>query len=128
MESLGSASTDSVGLVRVDVALAANSASNFYRGFGGDDVFEHGGIFVATYNLPEVGASLVLRVVMPGGHEFQAQGVVRWRRLAPAGGSHAPEVPPGFGLAFEDVPKGARELVDRYVKNREPLFHDHDDD
>lgn len=126
MESLGSASTDAVGLLRVDAALGANSPSNFYRGFDGDDVIEHGGLFVATYNVPELDQRLAVRVAFPDGREFLAQGVVKWRRLAAPGGSHAPDAPPGFGLRFEQVPPNARTLVEHYVQNREPLFHDHD--
>jgi hypothetical protein len=126
LETLGAASTDAAGLLRVDASLAANSSSNFYRGFDGDDVLEHGGLFVATYSLPELDQRVAVRVSFPDGREFLARGVVKWRRLAPPGGSHAPEAPPGFGLKFEQVPAGARQLVESYVKNREPLFHDHD--
>jgi hypothetical protein len=121
---IGSAATDAAGLLRVDAALAANSATNFYRGFDGNDVIAHGGLFVATYNIPELNERVAVRLSMPGGHEFLAQGTVRWRRLAAPGGSHAPEAPPGFGLRFVDVPAAARELITRYVNNREPLFHD----
>lgn len=126
LETLGAASTDAAGLLRVDASLAANSSSNFYRGFDGDDVLEHGGLFVATYSLPDLDQRVAVRVSFPDGREFLARGVVRWRRLAPPGGSHAPEAPPGFGLKFEQVPASARQLVESYVKNREPLFHDHD--
>jgi Tfp pilus assembly protein PilZ len=110
----------------MDASLGANSPSNFYRGFDGDDVLEHGGLFVATYNLPALAQRVAVRVAFPDGREFIAQGVVKWRRLAPPGGSHSPEAPPGFGLQFEQAPPNARQLVESYVTNREPLFHDND--
>ena len=32
--------------------------------------------------------------------------------------------PPGFGAQFTEITPEARQLVYRYVRNREPLFHD----
>jgi Tfp pilus assembly protein PilZ len=114
------------GLPRLDALLGANSASNFYRGFDDDDVVSHGGVFVATYNSPNLGQRIALRVSFPDGHEFTTRGVVKWRRLAAPDGSHPHDVPPGFGVSLEDVSEQARGLIARYVSNREPLFHDDD--
>ena len=49
-------------------------------GLDGDDVVRHGGIFVATYQIPEIGRNVVVKVSMPGGYEFEALGIVRWTR------------------------------------------------
>jgi hypothetical protein len=109
------------GLLRVDAELGAHSPTNFYKGLSGNDVIESGGIFVATYSIPEIGQPLVLRVSLPGGYEFEAKGVVRWTRdIRGAGGDSAP----GFGAQFTDISPEGRQLVYRYVRNREPLFHD----
>jgi Tfp pilus assembly protein PilZ len=101
--------------------LGAHSTSNFYKGLSGNDIIEHGGLFVSTYKLPKIGQSVRLRVSLPGGYEFEANAVVRWRREASDSGNDAP---PGFGAQFTEITPEARQLVYRYVRNREPLFHD----
>jgi Tfp pilus assembly protein PilZ len=107
--------------VRVNAELGAHSATNFYKGLSGNDVIESGGIFVGTYSIPELGQTVILKVSMPGGYEFEAKGIVRWTRdLAGSGG----EVSPGFGAQFTEISPEGRQLVYRYVRNREPLFHD----
>lgn len=107
----------------VEAALGTHSHTNFYKGLG-DDLFESGGLFVATYDIPPTGQQLRLRVSMPGGYEFLAEGVVRWTREAPSDTSLIPDVSPGFGVQFTRVSPEAKALIHRYVKNREPLFHD----
>lgn len=103
---------------RIDVELGIHSASNFYKGLGGNDVIEHGGIFVATYKVPKMGASVNLRVLLPGDYEFNAIGVVQWTR---AGGEGSE---PGFGARFTQITPEGRQLVYRYARNREPMFYD----
>lgn len=104
----------------MDVELGANSTSNFYKGLGGNDVIEHGGIFVATYKIPKIGAPVVLRVLLPGDYEFQANAVVQWTRES----STNDAAEPGFGARFTQIAPDARQLVYRYTRNREPLFYD----
>jgi hypothetical protein len=108
-------------VARIDAELGAHSATNFYKGLSGNDVVDSGGIFIATYNIPEVGEQFLIKVTMPGGYEFEALGVVRWTRDAPMSGFDSP---PGFGAQFTQISPEARQLVYRYVRNREPLFHD----
>lgn len=109
------------GALRVEAELGAHSATNFYKGLSGNDVIDSGGIFVATYQIPEIGRQLSLKVSMPGGYEFEAIGIVRWTREAPNSGSDSS---PGFGAQFTQISPEGRQLVYRYVRNREPLFHD----
>jgi hypothetical protein len=116
--------TNEAGLLRVDAELGAHSATNFYKGLSGNDIVDSGGIFIATYQLPKIGAPVLIHISMPGGYEFQAKGVVKWTRETPQssfGGTHAP---PGFGAQFTEISPESRQLVYRYVRNREPLFHD----
>jgi hypothetical protein len=105
----------------VTAELGAHSPSNFYKGLSGNDIIDHGGLFVSTYRLPKIGQPVRLRVSLPGGYEFEANAVVRWRREASDAGNDAP---PGFGAQFTEITAEARQLVYRYVRNREPLFHD----
>jgi hypothetical protein len=111
------------GSVRVEAELGAHSATNFYKGLSGNDVIDSGGIFIATYKIPQLGAPLVIKVSMPGGYEFEALGIVQWTRDAPHS-TAGTEVPPGFGARFTQISPEGRQLVYRYVRNREPLFHD----
>ena len=109
------------GATRFEAELGAHSTTNFYKGLSGNDVIDSGGIFVATYQLPKIGSNVVVKVSMPGGYEFEALGIVRWTREAPLSGSDSP---PGFGAQFTQISPEGRQLVYRYVRNREPLFHD----
>ena len=108
------------GTLRLEAELGAHSGTNFYKGLSGNDVIDSGGIFIATYQIPPIGQPLSLRVSMPGGYEFEALGIVRWTRDTADGGDGKP----GFGAQFTQITPEGRQLVYRYVRNREPLFHD----
>ena len=84
-------------------------------------MIEHGGLFVATYNkVPPVGSPVALRVILPGGFEFESLATVAWTRDSAGGGGDQP----GFGARFTQINAEAKQLVYRYVRNREPLFYD----
>lgn len=109
------------GIARFEASLGINSATNFYKGLSGNDVIEHGGIFVATYaKVPPMGTPVALRVALPGGYEFEALATIAWVRER-AGDV---DMPPGFGARFTQISSDSRQLVYRYTRNREPLFHD----
>ncbi len=81
---------------------------------------DKGGLFVATYaKVPPMGSPVSLHVVLPGGYEFEAMAVVAWTRE-----NGTSDAPPGFGARFTQITTEARQLIYRYVRNREPLFHD----
>ncbi|WP_394833943.1 PilZ domain-containing protein [Pendulispora rubella] len=104
----------------VSADLGTHSATNFYKGLSGNDIIDHGGLFVSTYMIPKLGTQIRLKVSLPGGYEFEANGIVRWAREQ----SDGSDAPPGFGAQFTQITPEARQLVYRYVRNREPLFHD----
>jgi uncharacterized protein (TIGR02266 family) len=108
-------------LALVTADLGTQSATNFYKGLSGNDIIDHGGLFVSTYMVPRIGTSVRLKVSLPGGYEFEANAVVSWSREASDAGNDAP---PGFGAKFTQITPEARQLIYRYVRNREPLFHD----
>jgi hypothetical protein len=114
---------DETPLRAVEAALGAHSATNFYKGLATGDIIASGGLFVATYQLPEVGQKLLLKVSMPGGYAFEAKGVVAWRREVSLSVT-APGAMPGFGAQISEISDEGRGLIQRYVRNREPLFHD----
>ena len=105
----------------INADLGAHSPTNFYKGLSGNDIIDHGGLFVSTYRIPKIGTPVRLKVALPGGYEFEANAVVRWSREQSDEGNDAP---PGFGAQFTEITNEARQLVYRYVRNREPLFHD----
>jgi len=109
------------GQLRLEAALGAHSPTNFYKGLSGNDVFDAGGIFVATYQIPRIGTPLSIKISLPGGYDFEAQAIVRWTR-EPASVSDGSS--PGFGAQFTSISPEGRQLVYRYVRNREPIFHD----
>lgn len=102
----------------IQADLGAHSVTNFYKGLSGNDIIDHGGLFVQTYVPPKIGTPIRLKVSLPGGYEFEANAVVKWTREQGA------DAPPGFGAQFTAITPEARQLVYRYVRNREPLFHD----
>jgi hypothetical protein len=103
----------------IEVELGAHSTSNFYKGLSGNDVFDHGGIFVQTYTVPKIGESVSLRIHLPGDLELDASGQVQWIRETRSGESE-----PGFGARITHITDEGRQLVYRYVRNREPIFYD----
>jgi uncharacterized protein (TIGR02266 family) len=104
----------------ISADLGTHSPTNFYKGLSGNDIIDHGGLFVSTYMVPKIGTAVRLKVSLPGGYEFEANAVVKWSREQ----SDAADAPPGFGAQFTQITPEARQLVYRYVRNREPLFHD----
>ncbi len=112
------AATPGANTQLVEVELGTHSPSNFYKGLSGNDVIDHGGVFVATYKVPKPGTPLLLSIHMPGNFEFQASGVVQWTREGSDG------VEPGFGAKLTSITQEARQLVYRYTRNREPIFYD----
>lgn len=110
------------------VTLGAG-ASNFYTGLSGGDVITSGGLFVATYDVPEIGERVVMKIELPGGVSFLATGVVAWTRCHVASGTGAgaladPEDTPGFGVRLNQVAAGGLALIRRYVEKRPPMLHE----
>lgn len=100
-------------VTRVDV----DSDSNFYGGFSTD--VSEGGLFVATIAYPAPGTSIDLRFTLPGGFSVEATGVVQWVREV---NDATPEVMPGAGVRFVDLPDAAAQAIRAFVAQREPLF------
>lgn len=107
--------------VRLDaeIELDLHSDHNFYTGFSAN--ISDGGLFVATYKPQAVGDRLEVQFKLPGIEEpIKAKVEVRWVREPRAGDDTAP----GFGAAFVEISDHGRELVERYVNKRAPLFYD----
>jgi hypothetical protein len=113
-------STLSTSLPRFDVALDASSPSTFWRSMDGDDLFLHGGVFVATYaKLPPLGATLVLGLQFPGGVRSECRAQVAWVQ------EHlGDDTPAGFGARLVEPSPELRGTVTQFIRHREPLLRE----
>lgn len=105
--------------VAIEADIGLQSETNFYTGFSGD--LSDGGIFVATYNLLPIGTELTVSFVLPDGPQITALGRVSWVREA---NPDEPDLKPGMGIAFEELPNEEQESVLRFIEHRAPLFYD----
>jgi Tfp pilus assembly protein PilZ len=86
----------------------------------GNDVMEHGGIFVATYaRLPPLGTRVAIGMQFPGGVRCEVEAVVAWTQ-----DDLGEDVPAGFGARIVECASGVREIVHQYVLHRPPMLRD----
>jgi uncharacterized protein (TIGR02266 family) len=103
--------------VEADVTL--ESESHFFAGFS--ENIGDGGIFVQSWVHKKVGDHLTLRITLPDDEEpIETIGEVRWVRAY----DRAHDTPPGFGISFLDLDEHDRARIDRFLKQRRPLFYD----
>ena len=107
------------GLPRIEVELDVHSESTFYTNFLGD-IRDHGGIFVATFGALSVSTPCEVVIAFPGSLTAEVRGIVRWKR-EPKGNS---EQTPGLGVEITQASPEAWKLIDRFIKNREPIVHE----
>ncbi len=103
--------------VQLKTNINLGSDSNFFTGFSTD--ISEGGIFVATVETVPQGTKVDLDFTLPGGRPLKATGVVRWLREP---NDHTPELMPGMGVQFQDLPPEIASLISDFVRKREPLF------
>ncbi|WP_437954854.1 DNA repair ATPase [Sorangium sp. So ce119] len=102
---------------RYEARLGAGSPANFYRTAPAADVVDHGGIFVPTSRQPPArGTTVAIKIPFAEGGELEAVAVVEWTREAQEEG------PPGFGARFVRLSGEQRELVEGFVRQREPML------
>jgi uncharacterized protein (TIGR02266 family) len=105
--------------VRLDVTVTSDH--NFYAGFA--ENMSVGGLFIATHQIKSVGDRIDFSLVLPGSREpLRGVGVVRWVRLY----SESSDVPPGMGIRFEALERGAQGRIEQFLAQREPMFYDED--
>ncbi len=106
------------GVPRLEAELDVHSDSNFYTNFLGD-IRDHGGIFVATFGALTVNTQCEVLISFPGALTAEVRGVVRWRRSNTDNGQI-----PGLGVEITHGSPDAWKLIDRFIKNREPIIHE----
>ncbi|HLL55877.1 MAG TPA: TIGR02266 family protein, partial [Myxococcaceae bacterium] len=103
--------------VRMQASVDMESESNFFQGFSTN--LSEGGLFVATVQMLPRGTPVDLHFTLPGGKRIDAKGVVRWTREV---NDRTPDIFPGVGVQFTDLPTEAAAAIRSFVSEREPLF------
>jgi uncharacterized protein (TIGR02266 family) len=103
--------------LRIDfeTEISLTSDSQFFAGLTRN--VSRGGVFVATFRQLPLGSSVTMQLTLPEG-VLVAHGIVRWRR------EQGPDTPAGLGIAFEGLDDEAKRTVERFIEQRDPLYHD----
>jgi hypothetical protein len=105
------------GLPRLEAEVNVHSESNFFTDFFGD-IRNNGGVFVATFHVLPVGAACEVALAFPGDLSAEIRGEVKFTRQPSDGAS------PGLGVTITHASADAWNLIERFVKKREPIMHD----
>lgn len=103
--------------VPLTAEVELDSDTNIYTGFTTD--VSKGGLFVATVQYLPIGQEVELRLTLPSGKQIHANGVVRWTREV---NDKVPEIFPGLGIEFVDLPPESVSALEAFVGTREPMF------
>ncbi len=103
--------------VRMQAMIDLRSDSNFFTGFSTN--ISEGGVFVATVQAVPRGTTVDLDFTLPGGRPMKVSGVVRWTREV---NDKTPELMPGLGVQFTQLPPEVASAISDFVATREPLF------
>lgn len=94
-------------------------AVQFYTGFIRN--ISNGGVFVATFDAPEIGTHVSVSFTVPGSDRIvDLTAEVRWTRHEAA----SAEAEPGFGAAFLELPPELEGLIDEFLHQHDSLFHE----
>lgn len=109
------------GATRIDAELdiGFGSDNNFYTGFS--ENISEGGIFIVSYEARKLGDRLIVRFTLPGyDHPIEVTAEVKWVRER----DEASDTKPGYGLQFVDLGESDREVIERFIRKRAPMFFD----
>lgn len=102
-----------------EVDIGIQSDTNFFTGFSMD--ISSGGLFVATYDIADVGTGVNINFAIPSGPMMSLDGVVRWVREY---NDTVPEMAPGMGVMFENLTPAQEDAINSYLARSSPLFFD----
>lgn len=105
---------------QIEAEVHFHDETNFYTGFS--ENVSSGGVFIATYNLIEIGRRVHVSLSLPSGEVVEVAGRVRWMRSTRNSAENA--VSPGIGIEFENLTSHAQKHIEEFVAQREPLFYD----
>jgi PilZ domain len=117
--SIPASAPDASAGLALAVQVTWEGPTNFYLGF--EDDIARGGLFVATYHRPSLGAEVALSITLPSGHVARARGAVRWTRdvLDPDEDST-----PGIGIALDSLSPADHDAITAFTRVRAPMFYD----
>lgn len=104
--------------IPMQVAIDFSTDSNFYVGFSSD--ISEGGVFIATTQAVPLGRRVELNFKLPGEEPLTVLGEVRWSRDP---NDAAPEIFPGVGVRFLDLPHSRLQIIRKFIAAREPMFY-----
>ncbi len=103
----------------VEAHVTLSSDTHFFAGF--TDGIGEGGIFVQSWVPKKVGDQLTLRLTLQDDEQsIDTVGEVKWVRPY----DKSSEEPPGYGIAFLDLSDEDRKRIDKFLKQRKPIFYD----
>ncbi len=105
--------------INIEADIGFQSDTNFFMGFT-EDISE-GGLFIATYDTRNIGSVLSINFTLPDGHLVSAEGIVRWVREY---NEVTPDIMPGMGIQFDNLPDEDKESIHRFTAERPPIFYD----
>lgn len=101
----------------LSATVSLDSEDHLYAGLSYD--LSVGGVFVATFDPPPVGARVDLSLTLPDGEEVLVRAVVRWIRAA-ADASEG--LPPGCGVEPKGLPLKVLRALEHIAQLREPVL------
>jgi uncharacterized protein (TIGR02266 family) len=101
------------------IEVSLESEHNFYSGITGN--VSAGGVFVATYVPPPMGAEVELVLKLENHEPVKLRGIVCWVRGPERTTDYAPA---GCGIRWIDLPPGAEKIIAGFVDKRDTIFHD----
>ncbi len=104
---------------QIEIEIDVTSDHNFYAGISFD--LSEGGVFVATHLNRPIGTVIDLALRLPGcDTPLHCVGEVRWVRAY----REDSESPPGLGVRFVLLEPGAREAIQAFLAERDPMFYE----
>jgi uncharacterized protein (TIGR02266 family) len=109
----------SVPRAHLAVEVDFNDQTTFYTGFS--ENISSGGVFIATYNLQEIGKKISVSLTLPSGITVSVEGTVQWIREMRD--SRSSDQSPGFGIQFDSLSPEAKLHIEEFVEQQEPMFY-----
>lgn len=105
--------------ITMEADVGFQSESQFYTGFTQD--ISEGGLFLATYDVKDIGSNIAVSFTLPDGHLVSCYGFVRWIREY---NSLTPDVHPGMGVQFKGLSDEDRGAIEGFLTHRPAMFYE----
>jgi Tfp pilus assembly protein PilZ len=102
----------------LSATLAGDSEDGLYAGLD-YDMTDGSGVFVATVDMPPIGARVDVTLTLANGETIETAGVVRWVRDADIASDG---LPPGCGIECKCLPLAVVRTLQAMAAEREPLL------